>query len=98
MFTVTLINLTAGIQSSSTTSTAKSTHSVNANDEENPRNWREYLNFTVLINDGESFSLNIAVGKFTPDSRLLLLNVMDRKSVISVTVDVFRSLAWNLSI
>jgi hypothetical protein len=42
---------------------------------------------------GSTFLVNIAIGKFTLDSKLILLEAFPKERVISLKVDVYRSLA-----
>jgi hypothetical protein len=73
---------------------SKSTHIVSTFEPNDPINWKEFINLIAYNNrQHESYSINIAISKFTATSKLIIIERQEASILVSLKVDVYRSLA-----
>jgi hypothetical protein len=72
---------------------SKSTHVVSANESNDPINRKEFINLIAYNRQHELCSISIAINKFFPASTLIIIDPHEASRLVSLTVDVFRSLA-----
>jgi hypothetical protein len=73
--------------------TYKSTHIVSANDPEDPINRKEFINLVGYNRQHEPFNIVISINKFIPTSNIIIIEPTEASKLVSLKVDVFRSLA-----
>jgi hypothetical protein len=73
--------------------TYKSTHILSANEPENPINRKEFINLVAYNKQHEPCNMFISVNKFLRTSTILILEPNEASKLVSLKVDVFRSLA-----
>jgi hypothetical protein len=72
---------------------SKSTHIVSANESNDPINRKEFINLIAYNSQHEPYSISIAINKFLPTSNLIIIEPHEASRLVSLKVDVFRSLA-----
>jgi hypothetical protein len=73
--------------------TYKSTHIVSANDPQDPINRKEYMTFVGYNRQHEPFNLIISIINFISTSNIIIIEPNEASKLVSLKVDVFRSLA-----
>jgi hypothetical protein len=73
--------------------TYKATHIVSANEPEDPINRKEFINLVAYNRQHEPYNISFSINKFLPTSNIIIIEPNEASKLVSLKVDVFRSLA-----
>jgi hypothetical protein len=73
--------------------TYKATHIVSANEPEDPINRKEFINLVAYSRQHEPYNISFSINKFLPTSNIIIIEPNEASKLVSLKVDVFRSLA-----